>query len=113
MINTLDLVETLLQAEEPEARTHLGEPRTLLQFGIRRTATEIVNRLLEAHPVGVVPVVEASVHRSNRSRIWNAAFTGPGGGQIWKSTGLTDRDQALVVAKHWEAEARAERAKLG
>src|SRR5262249_8626305 len=35
------------------------------------------------------------------------------GGQVWRSTGLTDREQALLVAKKWEREARAERAKLG
>jgi hypothetical protein len=39
-------------------------------------------------------------------------FTGPNG-QVWKSTGVTDREQALVVAKHWEAQARAQRARLG
>ena len=113
MTNAMDLVETLLQADEPEATTDLGEPRALLQCGIRGAAIEIVNRLLEAQPVGGVPVFEASVHLPKRSRIWQAVFTGPGGGQIWRSTGLTDRDQALVVARHWEAEAREQRAKLG
>jgi hypothetical protein len=113
MTQTIDLVETLLQAKGPEARTNVGEARALLRFGIRRTAAEIVNRLLEEQPVGGVPVFEASVHRSNRSRIWNAVFTGPTGGQVWKSTGLTDRDQALVVARKWESEAREQRARLG
>ena len=44
-----------------------------------------------------------------------AAFTGFHGGQTWKSTGLTDHDPALVLvlAKRWEAEARAQRSKLG
>jgi hypothetical protein len=37
----------------------------------------------------------------------------PTGGQVWKSTGLTDRDQALLVARKWEAEARVQRARLG
>jgi hypothetical protein len=106
----MDLVETLLQADEPEARTNLGEPRALC---IRRTATEIVNRLLEAQPVGWVPVMEASVHRSNRSQVWQAVYTSATGGQEWKSTGLTDRAQALLVARKWEAEAREERARLG
>ncbi|MGO8928289.1 MAG: sigma factor-like helix-turn-helix DNA-binding protein [Limisphaerales bacterium] len=113
MINATDLVETLLQADEPVGRTNLGEPRALLRFGIGRTATEIVNRLLEAQPAGGVPVFEASVHRPKRSQIWQAVFTGPAGGQTWRSTGLADRTQALLVAKQWEREARAERARLG
>ena len=113
MINTMDLVETLLQADEPEARTNLGEPRASLRFGIRRTAIEIVNRLLEEQSVGVVPVTEASVHRPKRSRIWQAVFTSASGGQEWKSTGLTDRAQALLVARKWEAEAREQRARMG
>jgi hypothetical protein len=37
-----------------------------------------------------------------------ASFTGPAG-QMWKSTGLSNRNQALLLAKHWEAEARAQR----
>jgi hypothetical protein len=32
---------------------------------------------------------------------------------VWQSTGLTDRAQALLVARKWEAEAREERARLG
>lgn len=56
---------------------------------------------------------EASVHLPKRSRVWQAVFTGPEGGQVWRSTGLTDREQALLVAKQWEREARAEHAKLG
>lgn len=54
-------------------------------------------------------VLEASVHRSAHSRVWQAVFTGPGGGQVWRSTGLTNRQQALLVARRWEAQARAER----
>src|SRR5437016_2062856 len=56
---------------------------------------------------------EASVHRPTRSRVWVATFTGPEGGQVWRSTGLTDRAQALLVARQWEAEARAQRANMG
>ena len=48
-----------------------------------------------------------------RSRVWQAVFTGPEGGQVWRSTGLTNREQALLVAKKWEREARAERVKFG
>ncbi len=74
-------------------------------------AEEIVGALLGDKPP--IPISEASVHRPPRGRVWVAAFTGPHGGQTWRSTGLTDRDQALLVAKKWEGEARAERAKLG
>jgi len=56
---------------------------------------------------------EASVHRSRGSQIFAATFTGPLGGQVWRSTGLTDHDHALLLAQHWEAEARAQRVKLG
>jgi len=33
--------------------------------------------------------------------------------EVWRSTGLTDRAQALLVARRWEAQARAERATRG
>lgn len=56
-----------------------------------------------------VPVVEATIHRPPRSRNWVATFTGLEGGQVWKSTGLSDRTQALLIARKWEAEARAQR----
>ena len=60
-----------------------------------------------------LPISEASVHLPKRSRVWVAAYTGPQGGQTWRSTGLTDRNQALLVARKWEADARAERARIG
>lgn len=59
------------------------------------------------------PILEASVHRPARGKIWVAAYTGPNGGQIWRSTGFTDRYEASLVARRWEAEAKAERARLG
>jgi hypothetical protein len=59
-------------------------------------AQTIVAMLLEE------PLCEASVHRPKRGQVWVATFTGPAGGQIWRSTGLTDYDQAFVVAKQWE-----------
>ena len=73
-----------------------------------KAAATIVSTLL-----GEEPLAEASVHLPQRSRVWVAAFTGPNGGQVWRSTGLTDHDQALVLAKHWEAKARAQRLGLG
>jgi hypothetical protein len=72
------------------------------------TAASIVSALL-----GEEPLAEATVHLPRRGRIWVASFTGPSGGQIWKSTGITDREQALLVAKRWEAEARAQRLSVG
>jgi hypothetical protein len=72
-----------------------------------------VNTLLGDKPLAEASVCEASVHLPQRSRVWVASFTGPEGGQVWRSTGLTDHDQALVLAKHWEAKARAQRLGLG
>jgi hypothetical protein len=79
-------------------------------LALPEAATTIVNHLLDEEPLAVY---EASVHRPQRSRVWVATFTGPSGGRIWRSTGMTDREQALALAKHWEAEARAQRVSLG
>ena len=76
-------------------------------------AQEIVRALLGDNQPPPIPVSEASVHRPNRGRIWIAVFTGPQGGQVWRSTGLADREQALLVARTWEAEARTLRARAG
>ena len=57
----------------------------------------------------VSDVLESSVHRAKHGRVWIATFTGPEGGQVWRSTGMTNREQAALVARKWEAEARAER----
>jgi hypothetical protein len=56
---------------------------------------------------------EASVHRPHRGHIYVASFTGPAGGQRTKSTGTAEPLAALVVAREFEAAARAERAKAG
>jgi len=46
-----------------------------------------------------------------RSRRWVAVFSGvEPGQQVWRSTGLTDRDAALAQAKEWELDARRDRA---
>jgi hypothetical protein len=79
----------------------------------RNAATALVRRLLDEEPLAGRSMVEASVHRSKRSRVWLAAFTGPSGGRIWKSTGTADRGQALALAKRWEAHARAQRLRSG
>jgi hypothetical protein len=72
----------------------------------------IIGQLLGEESPDVARINEATVHLPRRSRIWQAVFTGPAGGQVWRSTGLTDRDQALLVALRWEAEARQQRANL-
>ena len=76
-------------------------------------AKTIVEVLLGDRLLPHLQISEATVHLPRRSRVWQAVFTGPEGGQVWRSTGLTDREQALLVAKQWEREARAERAKSG
>ena len=79
----------------------------------RRAAMALVDLLLDEESVVKTHVCEATVHVPHSGRIWNAVFTGPNGGQVWKSTGMTDKEQALLLAKRWEVEAREERAKLG
>jgi len=112
MENAMELVEQLL-GDEPVAEKKLVQTHTSVRSEIQSAAGHIVNFLLEEKPQNVALVIEASLHRSARSRVWNAVFTGPGGGQVSRSTGLTDRDQALLIARKWEAKARAERARLG
>ena len=79
----------------------------------RLTAMTIVRTLLDDLPPAKALVCEASVHLPRSGSIWVASFTGPSGGQVWKSTGLTDHEKALVLARRWEAEARAQRIRLG
>src|SRR4051794_22883281 len=88
-------------------------PGVRLPLAPQKLSTAIVNTLLDDEPMTEVPVCEASVHLPRRGRVWVASFTGPEGGQIWRTTGMTDRDQALRLARHWEAQARAHRLDLG
>jgi len=110
-MNAIELIEHLLQ-EQPLAETRSSEVPPGSRSSIRRAAQQIVQILLGEESVES-HLLEASIHRPERSRVWQAAFTAATGGQTWRSTGLTNRDQALLVAKKWEAEARAERARLG
>ena len=73
----------------------------------------IVRISLDESPLAKALVSEASVHRPTRSRNWVATFTASNGGRTWRTTGLTDRNQALLLAKRWEAEARAQRIAAG
>jgi hypothetical protein len=56
-------------------------------------------------------LIEATVRLPPRSGIWVAVYTGSEPGkQIWRTTGLTDREAALTLARKWETEARRQRA---
>lgn len=75
-------------------------------------ANRVVRCLLDESAVADAIVCEASVHRAKRSLVWMASFTGPAG-QAWRSTGLTDRNQALLLARVWEKEASRQRTAAG
>jgi len=90
-----------------------SEVATRSQSSFNGAAQQIVRILLAQEPVAESRLAEATVHLPKRGTVWVASFTGAGGGQVWKSTGLTDRDQALLVAKDWEAKAREQRARMG
>ena len=78
----------------------------------QEAASRIARLLLDESAVADGVVCEASVHRGKRRRIWVASFTGPAG-QVWRSTGLANRTQALLLARRWEKEARAHRSAAG
>jgi DNA-binding NarL/FixJ family response regulator len=80
---------------------------------IKEAALKIIQFVLSDDPVTQISISEARVYRPSRSRIWQATYTGAEGGQVWRSTGLTNKRQALLVAKRWEAESRAQRGKTG
>jgi hypothetical protein len=55
-------------------------------------------------------LLEASVHLPRRGTRWIATYRDGSGRQLWRSTGLTNRRAALIVAQEWEKTARRERA---
>ena len=78
------------------------------QVLITTTARKIVECLFDRE------LFEATVRCPPRSNRWVAVYSGPEPGkQVWRSTGLTDRDAALALARRWEAQARRERAASG
>jgi hypothetical protein len=89
------------------SRANRGASKTTPSFLI--PARRIVEILLGDVPLGESRLSQATVHRPHRGRNWVAVFTGPERGQVRRSTGLTDRDQALLVVRQWEAEVRAQR----
>jgi hypothetical protein len=106
-MTAMNLIERLLQME-PRSGSQRTQAYTALPPTPQEAAEAIVGVLL-----GDVPVCEAGVYRPRRGQVWVASFTGPTGGQTWRSTGLTDRTQALLRAKNWEAKALAQRTRLG
>jgi hypothetical protein len=108
----MELIERLL-ASEPLAETRPSKAHTCSRSVFEEAARDIIHILLAEEPVAKTPVCEATVHRPRRGTVWVAAFTGPAGRQMWRTTGLTNRDQALLISKQWEAEAHTERATLG
>src|SRR5260370_26265420 len=94
-----------LRKQEPQAATKLTRTQ--------EAAIRTVRFLLDESPLAEALVSEASVHLPRRGRIWVANFTGHEGGQVWRSTDLRDRQQALLLARKWETEARAQRLSLG
>src|SRR6266403_3821267 len=110
-MSAMQLIQQM-RANEPAAGTRSGKTQTGFQANFDQAVKKIVHILLADEPVPEAPLSEASVHLPRRGSIWMATFTGPAGGQVWRSTGSTDRGQALMLARYWEAQARAQRAKL-
>jgi hypothetical protein len=72
---------------------------------------DIVEILIQADaPVCARHLVEVSVHLPRRGTRWVAAFRDANGRQVWRATGLREREPALVLARRWEAEAKRRRA---
>jgi hypothetical protein len=68
---------------------------------------EIVEILIQTDgPVSARRLVEVSVHLPRRGTRWVAAFRDGTGRQVWRSTGLREREPALALAKEWEADAK-------
>lgn len=66
---------------------------------------ELIGILVEEDdPPAAWALIEASVHLGTRSKTFTASFRGPGGEPIWRSTGLSDREKALALARQWEKE---------
>jgi DNA-binding CsgD family transcriptional regulator len=72
---------------------------------------EIVKILIETDgPVSARRLVEVSLHLPRRGTKWVAAFRDANGRQVWRTTGLREREPALALARRWEAEAKRRRA---
>lgn len=81
-------------------------------YGVR--PKDIVQILIETDsPVSARRLVEVSVHLPRRGTRWVAAFLDGTGRQVWRSTGLREREPALALGKRWEADAKRKRAAQG
>src|SRR5215212_9406727 len=99
-MNTMQEVDHLLSVNERER--HL-----LRESGYGMDANQIVDRLLDYAQLPSGWLAEASVYLPPRSTKWVAVFTGvESGQQVRQSTGLTNREAALVLARKWERDAR-------
>lgn len=75
-------------------------------------ASQVVDELLDQTVRFSMALLEASVYLPPRSTKWVAVYTGvEPGRQARRSTGLTDREAAMILARKWEREARQERAR--
>jgi len=75
---------------------------------------EIVEILIQTDaPVSARRLIEVSVHLPRRGTKWVAAFRDAEGRQIWRTTGLSEREPALALAKEWEADVKRKRAAQG
>lgn len=78
------------------------------------TIRELVQMMFETDdPPSARALIEASVHLSTRGKRFNASFRDATGRQVWRSTGLTDRDAALALARAWEKQAQIRRIAQG
>jgi len=75
---------------------------------------DIVEILIQADgPVSARRLIEVSVHLPRRGSRWVAAFRDGTGRQVWRTTGLREREPALALAKRWEADAKRKRSVEG
>jgi hypothetical protein len=75
---------------------------------------DIVEFLISADgPVSARRLVEVSVHLPRRGTRWVASFRDATGRQVWRSTGLREREPALALGQQWEQEAKRKRAAHG
>lgn len=58
-------------------------------------------------------LLEASVHLPRRGTRWMATFRDETGSQVWKATGLTDRNAVQAIADELEAQVKRKRAARG
>ena len=75
---------------------------------------EIVEILIQTDgPVCARRLIEASAHLPSRGTKWVASFRDETGRQVWRTTGLRNREPALALGKRWEGEAKGRRAAQG